>query len=244
MPVPQFNPVDATTALSIAAQAQGVSDTNKKNLKIAREQMAFQEMMSNTAYQRAMKDMGKAGLNPMLAFSQGGASTPPGSSTRLENPLEGLAANVIAMRQTQANTALTQAQTATEKERKESLYWDNMDRASEHTATPNQRSIREEEQEGKRSTAQLAQTNARIRAIEEKIASETATSAIDRARSEKEIAQHKVSFEEAQATLANLNIAEAKAMSDWYNRIGEGGPAAKAMMTIGEWLNLILRGKK
>lgn len=52
------------------------SNTSKENAQKNRE---FQLYMSNTAYQRAMDSMRDAGLNPMLAYSQGGASTGSGS---------------------------------------------------------------------------------------------------------------------------------------------------------------------
>lgn len=53
----------------------------------------WQERMSNTSYQRAVEDMKKAGLNPILAFANGGASTPGGSAGTISGASMGLASS-------------------------------------------------------------------------------------------------------------------------------------------------------
>lgn len=100
-----------STAVGGALSYYGAKKANEMQMKLAREQMGFQERMSNTAYQRTMQDMRAAGLNPILAYNQGGASTPPGAQAQVQSELGAGVSSALAARRGSVEASQSKALT-------------------------------------------------------------------------------------------------------------------------------------
>lgn len=104
-----------------AFNADQAAQNREFNAGQAELNRTFQQRMANTAYQRAMSDMKDAGLNPMLAFSKGGADVPGGSTAsgtaatssgnpQMQNTLGPAASSAIQMATAQQNLENMQAE--------------------------------------------------------------------------------------------------------------------------------------
>jgi len=221
---------------------------NQTNVKLQREQREWEERMSNTAWQRASADMAKAGINPMLAVSQGGASTPNVSAATVQT--EDALPRSIASAGDKAMQALTLQNMKLNNEiLGEKAQQENMETNRRRVVMgqgavmgPNGEVI-----QGERpwflDELKLKKSDSEIREIERRIVEDTEGYNVQSAAARAKILDKEVDIAEVKHILMGLDIAEKKALSDWFTTVGEASPMAKAVMSVGQWLKMIFGGK-
>lgn len=205
-------------AAGIAAGAGIVSGLmgNRARGREAQKNRDFQERMRNTEWQAGVADMEKAGLNPALAYQQGGASSPTGAVANMENVGENAVGTAMAVRIQQEQYKLLEAQKA-------KTMWESQTARAESNMASNREAASDAERSfyfGKDGT------------LKPEMAARLAAEHAGRLGSSAQ--------QVAAAQYTQYTVAEQRMMSNLFESMGEGGAGAK---TFGPMLIALMRAK-
>lgn len=198
--------------------------------------------MSNTAWQRGVSDMLAAGINPMLAVSQGGASTPTSSAATV-HPTDGFARGLSsaadkAMQAASIDNMLKQNQILGEKYQQELVTTHRMQQLYGGPGDPSE--LTQAEIQKAVADAKAAVHKAGTADLERQLAEATLSANITSAKTKVDILNQELTINEVRTALMRLDIPEKEALAKWFDTVGAASPAAKAAMTIGQWIKFIL----
>lgn len=210
------------------------------NSSAASSNRDFQRDMSNSSYQRAVKDLKAAGLNPMLAYGNGGASTPNGavSAPLQAGDLGVSSAGELSLRKQQGELMKAQIEkTLAERDLtdKQSESIDNQNMLfSLFGVDKGRQELFNLMGQGDKQVAEIDSLRQGVQKMIQDIETGKASAG-----------QHYATIEQLKAATRNLNLdsREKEAMAKMWDTLGSGGAAAKTFVPFLQLIKSIIGGK-